>query len=230
MTEPSLQREQEPTGHSVESSRRAGRKNRVSAGPLLSKILLELFIVFVGVSAAFSLEDYREQRAQDQRRQAVYRALDRELRQMSETHGPVFQREMKTQLYNWDRAVATGARPLPPAFRLPGAERPPTGVWDAAVATGSIELVEPELFYELARFYNRADSVGDHYQRYSAAAQVDVWPRLSQGAAAFWETNGTLRPEISAHVQRLRDFQQRQGELNREAKMIRAKLRRAAKP
>ena len=192
--------------------------------PLIAKIALELFVVFIGVSAAFAVENYRESRNEDKRREAVYRALDRELRQMAETHGPVFHRELTQQLENWDRSVARGKRPLPPAFRLPLAERPPTGVWDAAVATGSIELVEPKLFYELARFYNRADSVGNLYERYAIAAQSEVWPYLSDGPEAFWDGDGKLRPAVRAHVQRLRDFRERQGHLVQEARTLRGKI------
>lgn len=114
---------------------------------LLSKVALELFIVFVGVSAAFALENFRVSRADDGKRQAVYRALDRELTQMAETHGPRFHAEIERELNAWDTALARGQKPVPPAFRIPGAERPPTGVWDAAVATGSIELIDTELFY-----------------------------------------------------------------------------------
>ena len=199
-----------------------------SIGPLLSKIALELFIVFVGVSAAFAVEDYRDARQEDERRQAVYGALDRELRQMAETHGPVFQLRMSEQLAAWDRAVRRGEKPLPPTFRMPAAERPPTGVWDAAVATGSIELVDPDLFYELARFYNRADSVGDLAQRYSASAQAEVWPYLDEGPGAFWDSNGKPKPATRAHVARLREFRDRQGQLGRQARELRAKLKRAA--
>ena len=195
---------------------------------LFPKLALELFVVFVGVSAAFALDDYRDARAQDQRRQAVYQALDRELSQMAETHGPAFHRQMTGQLAAWDRALDRGERPLPPTFKLPGAERPPTGVWDAAVATGSIELINPELFYELARFYNRANSVGVLYQRYSQGAQADIWPRMKDGPEAFWTADGRLRPEILADVQRLRDFSERQGQLGGEAAQLRSKLRRAA--
>jgi hypothetical protein len=197
-------------------------------GPLLSKIALELFIVFVGVTAAFAVDNYRSSREQDARRQAVYNALDRELTQMAETFGPMFQREMTRELADWNRAVAAGEHPLPPAFRMPRAERPPTGVWDAAVATGSIELIDPELFYELARFYNRAKSLGDLYQRYAIAAEADVWPRLDEGAPAFWKPDGDLRPEIKAHVLRLRTFRERQAQLDEEAHVMRAKLRRVA--
>lgn len=199
---------------------------RERLGPFLSKIALELFIVFVGVSAAFAVENYRDARNEDARREAVYRALDRELKQMAETHGPVLQRQMTEQLEAWDRAVAGGEKPLPPDFRIPDAERPPTGVWKAATATGTIELIEPELMFELARFYMRADSAGDLYQRYASAAQADVWPHLAQGPSAFWEPDGDLRREIAAHVQRLRDFRDRQGKLSIQAKSLREKLKR----
>ena len=213
----------------MDADQPAGRQTggaRGKFGSLLSKIALELFIVFVGVSAAFAVENYRDERNEDSRREAVYRALDRELKQMAETHGPVLQRQMTEQLAAWDRAIARGERPLPPDFRIPDAERPPTGVWKAATATGTIELIEPELMFELARFYMRADSAGDLYQRYASAAQVDVWPHLSKGPPAFWKPDGDLRNETAAHVQRLRDFRDRQGKLSAQAKSLREKLER----
>ena len=200
----------------------------IPSRPLLSKIGFELFAVFAGVTAAFAVDDYRNQRDEDARRQAIYRALDRELKQMAETHGPSFQKEITQELSSFDQAVAKGERPLPPSFKLPGAERPPTGVWDAAVASDSIELVDPELFYELARFYNRANSVGNLYQRYATYAQSDVWPHLTDGPTAFWQPNGKLRPEIQAHIQRLRDFQTQQGRLGIEARQLRKQLQRSS--
>jgi hypothetical protein len=195
----------------------------------LPKIALDLFIVFAGVSAAFALENYRTIREQHHRREAVCHAVDRELLQMAETQGPALQREMTKELTAWDEAISRGEKPLPPTFRIPGAERPPTGVWDAAVATNSIELIDPEIFFELARFYNRAKSAGDLYQRYSANAQSDVWPRLHEGAQAYWTQDGHLRPEIMADVQRLRDFRDRQAELGREARQLRMKLDEACR-
>jgi hypothetical protein len=195
---------------------------------LLSKVAIELFIVFVGVSAAFAVDNYRASRADDVKRDAVYQALDRELSQIAETRGPVFQKQMNAQLKAWDEALAHGQKPLPPTFRLAGAERPPTGVWNAAVASGSIELIDPELFYELARFYNRAESAGDFYQRYSAGAQTSIWPYLAEGPKAFWGADGEPTREVRASVQRLRDFRDRQGALDVEAQQMRAKLRKAA--
>lgn len=176
------------------------------------------------MTAAFELENYKTSQAQHHRREAVCAALDRELSQMAETQGPLIQREMANQLAAWDRAIARGAQPIPPTFRLRSAERPPTGVWDAAVSTDSIELIEPGLFFELARFYNRAKSVGDLYQRYAISAQTDIWPQLDKGSEAFW-IDDELRPDIAAVIQRLRDFRERQSELGKEAFTLRAKLR-----
>lgn len=220
-----LETVEDQSAHSTKSKRRWTWER---VGPLASKVALELFIVFVGVSAAFAVENFRDARQQDLRREAVYRALDRELKQMAETRGPVHQRQMTEQLAAWDQALARGGRPVPPTFRMPEAERPPTGVWDAAVATGSIELVEPDLFFELARFYNRADSVGRVYQRYIVAAETDILPRVDGGAAVFWEPDGDMTVETRAHVQRLRDFRQRQRKLDEEAALLREKLKQAA--
>ena len=183
MTEPPA-----PTDEALAESPPASPSSRWrlrSIGPLLPKVALELFIVFVGVTAAFAVEDYRDEREENRRPEAIYRALDHELRQMAETHGPVFLGQTTEQLATWDSAVASGKRPLPPTFRLPGASGPPTGVWDAAAATGSIELVEPELFYELGRFYNRARTVGELYRDYAESARVHVWPHLKEGSDAI---------------------------------------------
>lgn len=97
-------------------------RDRTTVAPFLSKIALELFVVFVGVTLAFAVDDFRSRREENDRREAIYRALDHELMQMAETHGPVFQRQMTEQLRAWDVAVARGEQPLPPTFQLPGAQ------------------------------------------------------------------------------------------------------------
>lgn len=110
----------------------------------------------------------------------------------------------------------------------PGASGPPTGSWDAATATGSVELIDPELLHELGRFYNRARTTGELYRGYAESARVHVWPYLNDGPAAFWDEDGKLNPEIRVHLQRLRDFHERQGALGKEAQEMRLKLRDAA--
>src|SRR5215211_1670078 len=117
------QAESRPVGRSKRSSRRPnapaevrGSREEISgiwSRPFIAKMAAELFVVFIGVTAAFGLDDYRSNRDQVHRQEAVYRALDRELKQPAETHGPVFQAEMTRELKDWDGAIAQGNRPLP---------------------------------------------------------------------------------------------------------------------
>jgi hypothetical protein len=227
LNEPSSPDEDLPLADIIPAGERPIERSRLGAA--LPKIILDLFIVFAGVYAAFSLENFRESREQNHRREAVCRALDHELGQMAETKGPTYQREATTELRDWDQAISRGDKPLPPSFRIAGAERPPTSVWDATVSTNGIELIDPDLFFELARFYNRAKSVGDLYQRYAIGAQNDIWPRLQEGTQAFWTPDGHLRPEVATDVQRLRDFRDRQAELGKEARELRVKLQNSCR-
>lgn len=208
-------------------SEQVPKRSTVRDRQFLFRMAVELLVVFIGVTAAFLLDDYRSAREEDQKRQAVYRALDRELKQVAETHGPRFQNQLTRELAAWDRAVARGERPVPPAFRIERAEGPPAGVWDAAVASGSIELIDADLFFELARYYNRAQSSSDQYRRYVAFADTAVWPFLDEGPGAFWQPDGKLRPEIEAHVERLRVFRTRQRALVEDAQQLRAQISRA---
>ena len=220
---------QEPVKEPPAPAANAGKRWTLERiGPLASKVALELFIVFVGVSAAFAVDDYRQRKQEQERREAIYGAMDHELGQVAEKFGPIYQRQMAAQLSAWDKAVARGERPLPPTFKLPGAHGPPTGVWDAAAATGSIELVDPKFFYELGRYYNRARTAGELYRGYAESARVHVWPFLSDGPDAFWQPDGKLKPEIRVHLQRLRDFSDRQRSLMEEARELRAKLKQSA--
>ncbi len=115
---------------------------------------------------------------------------------------------------------------MPPAFRIERADAPPAGVWDASVASSSIELIDPALFFELALLQSRTTS-GDQYRRYVAFAETAVWPFLDEGPQAFWQLDGKLRPEIEAHVDRLRVFRARQRALVEEAQQLRAKIDQA---
>ncbi len=191
------------------------------------KLAFELLVVFVGVSAAFALEAYRADRERLEVRRAVYRALDNELNQFAETTGPSLNREATRQLTEWDQALAKGEHAIPPTFRVP-VERPPTGVWDAAIQSKAIDLIDPKLFFELARFYNREGMLGEQFQRYSAEAEKYVWPQVGKSSGAFWNANGELRPEIAAHVLRLRNWRDQQARNIAEARSLRARLRQAA--
>ena len=188
---------------------------------LIGRFLFELVIIFVGVTAAFALEDYREGREERQYRARMVGGLRASLNDIV-THQSEIEREIDAKLAAFDLARRRGEQPVPPVYREPGGERPPVRVWDGLVATGAARSLDPELFFRLARFYGRADSSGDRYQRYNMFTETRVLPYLGQ-PSVFYDA-GKLRPEYAAYVERLRDFRVDGHELIVQAQQLRDAL------
>lgn len=179
------------------------RRHVVQHRTLIGEFAFELIIVFVGVTAAFALENYRQAREDA----AYQRAMVGELRaSMADfaTHGAGIDRHITTLLNDFDEARKQGKTPSVPIYRESGGERPPTRPWDGIVATGAARSLDPKLFFRLAVFYSRADSFGDRYLRYNTFTEDRVLPYLND-PTVFYE-GGHLKPEYSAYVDRLHDL------------------------
>lgn len=188
---------------------------------LIGRVLFELAIVFVGVTAAFALENYREGREESQYRERMVGGLRASLNDIVVHQGEI-EREIDAKLAAFDLALRRGEQPPPPVYREPGGEAPPVRAWDGLVATGAARSLDPEMFFELAKFYGRAESSGDRYQRYNMFTENRVLPYLGQ-PAVFYE-GGRLRPEYAAYVERLRDFRDDGHRLIIQARQLRDAL------
>lgn len=171
---------------------------------LVGDFAFELIIVFVGVTAAFALENYRQAR-QDA---AYQHAMVGELRASMDdfaTHGVEIDKQIGALLSNFDEARGRGEMAPMPIYRESGGERPPTKAWDGIVATGAARSLDPKLFFRLAVFYSRADSFGERYLRYNAFTEERVLPYVGD-QRAFYDAQARLKPEYGAYVDRLRDL------------------------
>ena len=189
---------------------------------LIGEFVFELIIVFAGVTAAFALENFREARDEAAYRQRMVAALRASLGDLA-THGVEIDRQMDLMLRGFDAARAKGEEPLVPVYREAGSERPDTKAWDGVVATGAARSLDPTLFFRLARFYSRAESIGERYERYNAFSEARVLPYLGD-RHEFYEHNGRLKPEFVAYVDRLRDIQREQRATIAEAANLRDAL------
>lgn len=207
-------------GHTISWIRQRAARHRA----LIGRLAFELIIVFVGVTAAFALENLRESREEAQYRSRMVAALRESLNDWA-VHGGAVDRAMASKLTDFDVSVAKGKQVTPPIYRETGAERPTTRAWDGIVATGAARALDPVLFFRLARFYDRADSVGDRYLRYNQFTEVRVLPELRKGVGGFYEGEGArLRPEYASYVDRLRDLQFETDQLVNEAAQFRDEL------
>ena len=191
---------------------------------LMGKLVFEIVIIFVGVTAAFASESVRRDREEASYRTAIILALIPTLDDMA-GHNRVFESGVQSKLDAFDRAIALHQQPQLPVYRESGAERPPVRIWDSVVATGAARTLDPALLFDLSTFYNRQDSFGERYVRYATYTEQYIFT-LGADRKPVYDSSGNLRPEFAAYVDRLRDLLTASRSLTAQAKSLRAELER----
>ncbi len=192
--------------------------------PLIGKLLFEIAIIFIGVTAAFALEGARQDREDAAYRNGMIAALIPTFNDF-EQHSRQFQQETGSKIAAFDAALARGEQPKLPIYREPGGERPPSRAWDGIVATGVSKALPPELYYELSRFYTRQESFGERYVRYAQMTEQQVLTLGPEQRGIYDPASGKLKPEYAAYVDRLRDLIEVDKLLDVQARELRAQLK-----
>ena len=191
--------------------------------PLLGKLVFEIVIIFVGVTAAFALEAARQDRQDAEYRQSMIGALAATLNDIIQ-HNRQFEALVDKKLADFDAALARGEHPKLPVYREPGSERPPTRIWDGVVSTGAAKALDPDLFYALAILYTRLDSFGERYIRYNDFTEQRIFPLGPDETGTYDSRTGRLKPEFAAYVDRLRDLSNSAKELDKAATDLKLRL------
>ena len=142
---------------------------------LLGRLVFEVVIIFIGVTAAFALETVRLDREEAQYRSGILAALIPTLDDVIEHNGK-FERDVGPKLAAFDAAIAGSEQPALPIFREKDGERSPVRIWDSIVATGAARALDPGLLFRLSVFYNRQYSVGERYVRYATYTEQRIFP------------------------------------------------------
>ena len=190
---------------------------------LIGRLLFEIVIIFVGVTAAFAVEAARQEREDAAYRNGMISALIPTFNDL-ERHTRMFEQETGAKIAAFDTALARGEQPKLPIYREPGGERPPSRAWDGIVATGVSKSLPPELYYELSRFYTRQESFGERYVRYAQVTEQQILSLGPEQRGIYDTASGTLKPEYAAYVDRLRDLIELAKLLDAQSRELRAKL------
>ena len=167
----------------------------------------ELVIVFVGVYAAFWVDNYRDQKRDAERTVQIVQTLHEDLLDFVAT-SRIFDERIVSGLDGWEAARVNGERPPPYVLRVDRSETPPISVWQAVSQSSLVELLEPSLLFDLGFFYSEVEGVGVKFVRYSEFTDEFVLPGLKRGADWFYDdSTGDLKPEFAAHMDRLREYQ-----------------------
>jgi len=180
-------------------------KRRNRRPPYWGRIVAELVVVFVGVTAAFFVEGYREQLDADRALRQASAGILAELRTY-ETKGLAYADSMTARLDAWEDADRRGHRAVPTFFLLPGAPHPPTAAWSTTVASGVANGFDPDFRYRLGYFYNEFSGIQSNYVRHLAFIEQHVLPRAELGPDAFYDERGRLDPAVRSRMRLVRVY------------------------
>ena len=170
------------------------------------KLVFELIVIFLGVYAAFWVDNYRDEKSEAERTREIAQALQKDISDVIRVEQTTVD-TVRTGLDEWERARERGETPPPYIFRFRGSERPPDTVFNAILQSRPVELFDSELLFELGYFYSELLGTSDRYVRYATFTESEVLPRLKSGPASFYSTDGGhLLPEYAAHMDRLREL------------------------
>lgn len=168
-------------------------------------LLLEMLFIFVGVTAAFFVENYRDRREAGARAVLLAGAIDQDIGDSHRVQAELV-RAIDDGLAAFETQVAAGRRPVPYVLEISGALRPPSGVWESAAEIGLRDFADPDLLFELSYYYSEAQGVADNFVRYSEFTEREFWPVALSDTSRFYGEDGQLRGEFAAHIQQLRDY------------------------
>lgn len=191
---------------------------------LLIRAGVGLLTIFVGVSAAFYADAYREKLDQDQQLAETRAGLVTELTHYEKRGGEIAD-AIDQSIARWRAADAAGIQAVPAYYIMVGAPRPPTAAWSSAMASGAASRFDPQTRLELGYFYSEYTGIHDNYLRRLVFTESEILPREKTGVSAFYDANGRLEPQFRVHVELLARFNGDLRRLNAEATRLRDKLK-----
>lgn len=197
------------------------RDQLVGRRELIGKLVFEIVIIFIGVTAAFALEAARQERDANAYRTSMIAAMVPTFDDV-QRHNRIFVSEAEAKIEAFDRDLAAGKQPLLPIYRESGAERPPMRAWDGIVASGVSKALPPDLYFQLSQFYNRQELIGERYVRYADMTERDIYPLGSDQKGIYGPTG--LKPQYAAYVDRLRDLVAATKQTDPQAREMKAKV------
>ena len=153
-------------------------------------LLAELLFVFLGLYGAFLLEGYNDEKADLVRKHQILQAL------VDEFEGYEEELSSASAFIDEDFAIpffsGLGSEeeeaPLPFPMPIPfgGLSSVNTGVWDAMLQSGGIDVLEVELIQRVQSFVRKLQDLLDLFDRFERLTSTLILPEMEQNASFFY--------------------------------------------
>lgn len=154
-------------------------------------LVAELVLVFLGMYGAFLLERMHDEELDLLRKKQILQALVDEFKN--------YEDELSEASYGLDEgygipfftAYSSGEKPFPTPIPFGGMGSVNTGIWEAMLQSGGIEVLEVEMIQSVQGFFKKLQDLLDLYSRFERLTENLILPKMDESVGFFYESNNT---------------------------------------
>jgi len=182
-------------------------------------LIAEVVLVFLGMYGAFVLERMHDDDMDLLRKRQILQALVDEFANYEEELGSASNSLDEGYGIPFFTAYSSGEKPFPRPIPFGGMGSVNTGIWEAMLQSGGIEVLEVELIQGVQGFFKKLQDLLDLYSRFERLSESMILPEMDQSVDFFYEPEGSeLRDKYKWYVNSLFTVGMSLRELSEQAK------------
>ena len=170
-------------------------------------LIAELVFVFLGLYGAFLLERANDDKNDLMRKRQILEALVDEFVEYESDLVAASEKLDEGYGIPFFTAYSGGEKPFPqplPFGHGGGLGDLNTGIWEAMLQSGGIEVLEVEMIQEVQQFFKKFEDMLSVYGRFERMVELMIMPELDQNNTFFYESEGPeLRDKYKWYVHQL---------------------------
>jgi hypothetical protein len=167
-------------------------------------LMAELIFVFLGMYGAFLLERMHDDDMDLLRKRQILQALVDEFEDYETELGSASSSLDEAYGVPFFTSYGAGERPFPTPIPYGGMGSVNTGIWEAMLQSGGIEVLEVEVIQQVQVFFKKLQDLLDLYSRFERLTEQMILPEMDQEVNYFYQTEGSeLRDKYKWYVNSL---------------------------
>ena len=167
-------------------------------------LMAELVFVFLGMYGAFLLERMHDDDIDLLRKRQILQALVDEFEDYEKELGTASSSLDEAYGVPFFTAYSASRKPFPTPIPYGGMGSVNTGIWEAMLQSGGIEVLEVEVIQQVQVFFKKLQDLLDLYSRFERLTEQMILPEMDQDVSFFYEKEGSeLRDKYKWYVNSL---------------------------
>ncbi len=167
-------------------------------------LVAELLFIFLGLYGAFLLERHNDDKIDQMRKRQILQALVDEFKGYSEEFSAASTSIDEAYAEPFFSAYAGQEQPFPTPIQAAAMGSVDTGIWQAMLQSGGIDVLEIEVIQRIQGFFKKLQDFLDLFSRFEFLTTTFIMPEMDRNASFFYEEESPqLRSKYAWYVNQL---------------------------